>query len=141
MKYHIKHLVYCLEHKKITLDDDDGDDYPCGRVTWFELCFQKNNPETNWRINEKLKTEDWMRKLEAYLNKIWWTKEDINVHSQLCPTLCDTMYCNLPGLSICGNFPGKNTRVGCHFLCWIHKRFFFFFLNEKWLEGVLGKRE
>ena len=55
MKYHIKHLVYCLEHKKITLDDDDGDDYPCGRVTWFELCFQKNNPETNWRINEKLK--------------------------------------------------------------------------------------
>ena len=71
MKYHIKHLGYCLEHKKIMLDDDDGCDYPHGRVTWFEFCFQKNNLETNWRINEKLKREDWMRKFEAYLNKIW----------------------------------------------------------------------
>ena len=53
------------------LDDNDGCDYPRGRVTWFEFCFQKNNLETNWRINEKLKREDWMRKFEAYLNKIW----------------------------------------------------------------------
>ena len=29
--------------------------------------------------------------------------------AQLCPTLCSPMDCSLPG-----NFPGKNTGVGCH---------------------------
>ena len=33
--------------------------------------------------------------------------------AQLCPTLCDPMDCRPPGP---WNFPGKNTRVGCHFL-------------------------
>ena len=32
-----------------------------------------------------------------------------------CPTLCKPMDCTLPGSSIHGNFPGKNTVVGCHF--------------------------
>ena len=31
-------------------------------------------------------------------------------------TLCDPMDCSLPGSSINGIFPGKNTGVGCHFL-------------------------
>ena len=31
-------------------------------------------------------------------------------------TLCDPMDCSLPGSSIHGIFPGKNTGVGCHFL-------------------------
>ena len=34
--------------------------------------------------------------------------------AQLCPTLCDPMDCSLPGFSVHGDFPGKNTRVGCH---------------------------
>ena len=34
--------------------------------------------------------------------------------SQLCPTLCDPMDCSLPGSSVHGDSPGKNTRVGCH---------------------------
>ena len=38
------------------------------------------------------------------------------VCAQLCPTLCDTMDCSLPGSSVNRNFPGKNTGVGCHFL-------------------------
>ena len=29
---------------------------------------------------------------------------------------CDTMDCNLPGSSVHGDSPGKNTGVGCHFL-------------------------
>ena len=29
---------------------------------------------------------------------------------------CDPMDCSLPGFSIHGIFPGKRTRVGCHFL-------------------------
>ena len=32
--------------------------------------------------------------------------------AQLCPTLCDSMDCSLPGFSVHGNFPGKNTGVG-----------------------------
>ena len=29
-------------------------------------------------------------------------------------TLCNTMGCSLPGSSVHGDSPGKNTRVGCH---------------------------
>ena len=35
---------------------------------------------------------------------------------QSCPTLCEPTDCSLPGSSVCGIFPGKNTRVGCHAL-------------------------
>ena len=33
-----------------------------------------------------------------------------------CLTLCDPMDCRLPGSSIHGDSPGKNTGVGCHAL-------------------------
>ena len=36
--------------------------------------------------------------------------------TQLCLTLRDSTDCGLPGSSEHGIFPGKNTRVGCHFL-------------------------
>ena len=36
--------------------------------------------------------------------------------TQLCPTLCDTMGWGLPGSSVHGDSPGKNTGVGCHAL-------------------------
>ena len=36
--------------------------------------------------------------------------------TQLCPTLCDPMDCRLPGSSVHGDSPGKNTGVGCHAL-------------------------
>ena len=36
--------------------------------------------------------------------------------AQLCPTLCDSMDCSLPGSSVHGDSPGKNTGVGCHAL-------------------------
>ena len=35
---------------------------------------------------------------------------------QLCLTLYDPMDCSLPGSSVCGDFPGKNTGVGCQVL-------------------------
>ena len=34
----------------------------------------------------------------------------------MCLTLGDPMDCSLPDSSVHGDFPGKNTRVGCHFL-------------------------
>ena len=36
--------------------------------------------------------------------------------AQSCLTLCDPMDCILPDSSIHGDFLGKNTGVGCHFL-------------------------
>jgi len=36
--------------------------------------------------------------------------------TQLCPTLCIPMDWGLPGSSVLGNSPGKNTEVGCHAL-------------------------
>ena len=36
--------------------------------------------------------------------------------AQSCPTRCDLMDCNLPGSSVHGDFPGKNTGVSCHAL-------------------------
>ena len=36
--------------------------------------------------------------------------------SQSCLTLWDAMECSLPGSSVHGIFPGKDTAVGCHFL-------------------------
>ena len=36
--------------------------------------------------------------------------------TQSCPTLCDPMDCSLPGSSVHGCSPGKNTRVGYHAL-------------------------
>ena len=36
--------------------------------------------------------------------------------AQSCLTLCNPMNCNLPGSFVHGDFPGKNTRVGCHAL-------------------------
>ena len=35
---------------------------------------------------------------------------------QLCPTLCDPVDCSLPGSSVHGDSPGKNTGVGCRVL-------------------------
>ena len=35
---------------------------------------------------------------------------------QSCPTLCDPIDGGPPGSSVPGISPGKNTRVGCHFL-------------------------
>ena len=34
--------------------------------------------------------------------------------AQSCLTLCHPMDCNLPGSSVHGDSPGKNTGVGCH---------------------------
>ena len=42
-------------------------------------------------------------------------KKSIGEAAQSCRTLCDPMDCSLPGFCP-WDFPGKSTRVGCHFL-------------------------
>ena len=36
--------------------------------------------------------------------------------AQSCLTLCNRIDCSLPGFSVHGDSPGKNTEVGCHAL-------------------------
>ena len=52
----------------------------------------------------------------TYLWNLNMTQMKQRVCAQLCPTLCDLMDCSLPGSSVRGIYPGKNTGVGCHFL-------------------------
>ena len=40
----------------------------------------------------------------------------VRLFMQSCLTLWDIMDCSLPGSSILGDSPGKNTGVGCHVL-------------------------
>ena len=53
---------------------------------------------------------------------VFWGQRDFNLNSvlcwvtQSCPTLCDPKNCSLQGSSVHWDFPGKNTRVGCHTL-------------------------
>ena len=53
---------------------------------------------------------------------ILWTIGLLRIHlfcpvwclvAQSCPTLCNPMNGSLPGSSVHGNSPGKNTGVGC----------------------------
>ena len=55
-------------------------------------------------------------KLFKHYSYIFLTFLVICLVTQLCPTLCDPMDCNLLGSSVHGDFPGKNTGVGCHAL-------------------------
>ena len=52
-----------------------------------------------------------------------WTVREFSIWAaavakslQSCPTLCNPMDCSLPGSSVHGESPGKNTGVGCHVL-------------------------
>ena len=38
----------------------------------------------------------------------------LGLAAQWCPILFDSMDCSLPGSSVHGDSPGKNTGVGCH---------------------------
>ena len=49
-------------------------------------------------------------------NLLFMSLINLCVRAQLCMTLCNPMYCSLPGSSVHGISPGKNAGVGCHFL-------------------------
>ena len=46
----------------------------------------------------------------------FWSLLCVCLFAQLCLALWDTMDCSLPGSSVHGDYPGKNTGVGCHAL-------------------------
>ena len=49
-------------------------------------------------------------------SKLRFGLESESEDAQSCPTLRNPMDCSLPGSSVYGIFPGKNTGVGCRFL-------------------------
>ena len=48
--------------------------------------------------------------------KLWHFLTLYVLVTQSCPTLCNPMDYSLPDSSVHEDSPGKNTRVGCHFL-------------------------
>ena len=46
----------------------------------------------------------------------WNTVCAVCLPAQSCPTFCDPVNFSPPGSSVHGDFPGKNTGVGCHAL-------------------------
>ena len=51
--------------------------------------------------------------LSTLMNLLWLCCGSV---AKSCLILCDLMDCSLPGSSVHGVFPGKDTRVGCHSL-------------------------
>ena len=81
-----------------------------GTVTDFIFLGSKNH--CGWWLqpwNQKMLVPWW----KSY-GKPW--KESDSEVTQSCPTLCDPMDCKPTRLLCPCDFPGKSTRVGCHFL-------------------------
>ena len=59
-----------------------------------------------------------MSMVVTHLRENWILKRSIKINevAQSYLTLCNPLDCSPPGSSINGIFPGKSTRVGCHFL-------------------------
>ena len=50
-------------------------------------------------------------------SRAWWAIDHVPcLVALLCPILCNPKDCSLPGSSVIGDYPGENTRVGCHAL-------------------------
>ena len=66
----------------------------------------------------------WISNITSRLSLMRWSKRNFEKKlqvsrkkiAQLCPTLCDRMYCSLPGFSVHGIFQARVPGVGCHFL-------------------------
>ena len=78
----------------------------------------KNTPEINGLLWKTMQT---IPLTFTFILIIYWNYYTLDacMHAlsfQLCPTLCDSIDHSLPGSSVHGDFPGKNTGVGCHTL-------------------------
>ena len=63
-------------------------------------------------------TETAQLSVDRWTKEIWYicVCECVYLVAQLCPSLCNPMDCSLPGFFVHGDYPGKNTGVGCHAL-------------------------
>ena len=69
--------------------------------------------QLRWIIKEWLR---WAQTLASSHAEKCARLHNLCLVAQSCLTLCNPMDCRLPGSSVHGDFPGKNTGVGCHAL-------------------------
>ena len=74
------------------------DDYP--------VPIMPSHKTVQWELERTIRSASWGRGPRVVVMLV----------DQSCPTLCNPMDCSPPGSSVHGNSPGKNTRVGCHFI-------------------------
>jgi len=82
-------------------------------VKWINKMHASLELKKQLHCGKILKTHSQVRKRNR------WALQDnavLCLITQLCLTLCDPMDCSLPGSSVHGDSPGKNTGVGCHAL-------------------------
>ena len=84
------------------------DVYHTATFGMFMLVFAKCS-----KTAEKLDVSVWFSEPAVWLS---WSLFFCCLVTKSCPTFCDPMDCSLPGFSVHGDSPGKNTGVGCHFL-------------------------
>ena len=83
--------------------------------------IQGNANRNNNEISSHICQNGYYQEHKQHMLVRIWRKENpcalsLCLVTQSCPTLCNPMDCSPPGSSVHGDFPGKNTRVGCHFL-------------------------
>ena len=90
---------------------------------WIHICLfvlARGKQSGNWSgrkdaSNNESGWEKWVG-LEMGSRVGRFSSHVLYLIAQLPPTLCNSMDCSLPGSSVHGDSPGKNTGVGCHVL-------------------------
>ena len=70
-------------------------------------CYLKSVPFTETTV------QNWQTIDDIIAWELWCVFVKV---ARSCLTLCNPMGCSLSGSFVHGDFPGKNTRLGCHFL-------------------------
>ena len=85
---------------------------------WIEFKYSIGCTFLNFRISldEIIHQNKHFHTFKMCMCAVLLSNERVCSVPQLCPTVCDPTECSLPGSSVHRNFPGKNTRIGCHFL-------------------------
>ena len=78
--------------------------------TFWRAHVSLKSPGLSWDVGQNM----------AFRLKVDHRDRSCNIHlslvAQSCLTLCNPMDYSWPGSSVHGDFPGQNTRVGCHAL-------------------------
>ena len=91
--------------------------YSCLESPWTEKLLEK--PRTPGTSSEERAIKVSFVMLMRWLSESisgWWLWAVCCLVTQSCLTLSDPANCSLPGSSVHGDSPDKNTRVGCHAL-------------------------
>ena len=86
-----------------------------GHLSFFHILAIVNNAVIHIRVHTSFKINFFPLRINIQKWNSWIMYCTV-LSSQSCLTLCDLEVCNLPGTSVHGNSPGKNTGVGCYAL-------------------------